>query len=226
MKFSVRAKRLTLVLGFACLLLAATAALINKAPPDSAATQNAPTGSPVSSSSGDSQYAPIPPSGSAEIVSIQRGGGYAFIEVELPGKAISMLATAALPPELAVGDTLQWENAHLARNYHSHALNHTFPFLYMVSINEVSPAAADTGSGVVTAVQERGSLLQVDVDAAEKPMRLIVEKRKVEGEITPGSRVEWRLHEDRHPEEAPDMHRRGDRAQVIEIEWLSVVTSR
>ena len=179
---------------------------------------------PADSSSG-AEAISVPFSGSATITSILRGGGYAFIEVQLSPSSSATLAAAALPSETTVGDTVQWHGARLARDYYSHALERDFPQLYMVSLQapQAPQAQPKLTSGRVSSVRSEGDLAFVDVDAAGERIRLVVEARKMVGDVAPGARVEWVSEIDKNPDAAARPTDRAGRARLIEVERLSVI---
>ena len=225
MGFAFSFKRLALVLCLALLLIFFLISKFSGRPSSGNASSTAPIPSPETMDSVVGSDITIPPSGSATIISIQRGGGYAFIEAQLPSGDIVVLATAALAPEASPGATVLWEEARLARNYHSHALNRIFARLYMVTINE-QVARQGINTGVVNSIQEEGGLALVEVDAAGHRFRLLVERRRVKGEVVPGARVEWMPQERAEAEASDNAGRAMERPPVMEIEWLSASSAQ
>jgi hypothetical protein len=61
-----------------------------------------------------------------KVLAISRVGGYSFIEMQVVSLDHIFLASSVLPNEIYVSTSIVWENAHLANNYYSHALQRTF----------------------------------------------------------------------------------------------------
>jgi hypothetical protein len=121
-----------------------------------------------------------------KILSIQRGGGYSFIEVELPSIKTLTLAAANLPNKLLVGNVVRWENPRLAKNYFSHALNKSFERLYMVTIKDDS-----IKTGVITAIKTVDENTFLKVQQEHSTIELIVKSERVSDELLVGNKIEW-----------------------------------
>lgn len=121
-----------------------------------------------------------------KILSIQSGGGYSFIEVELPSNKLLSLATANLPNKIFVGNDIRWETPRLAKNYYSHALDKNFNRLYMVTIIDES-----IKDGVVISIKtiEENTLLSVQKE--QSVQEIIVKTERIAEQLHIGSRVEW-----------------------------------
>jgi hypothetical protein len=121
-----------------------------------------------------------------KILSIQKGGGYSFIQVELPSRKTLTLATANLPNKLLVGNDVRWENPRLAKNYFSHALNKSFERLYMVTIKDNS-----IKTGVITAIKTVDENTFLKVQQEHSTIELIVKSDRISDELLLGNKIEW-----------------------------------
>lgn len=122
-----------------------------------------------------------------KILSIQHGGGYSFIEVELPSKKLLFLASANLPNKLFVGNDVHWEDPRLTKNYYSHALKQDFERLYMVTIKNDS-----IKSGVVLSIRTVDENTFLNIQQNNATQELIVKSERISGELRVGAKIEWR----------------------------------
>jgi hypothetical protein len=121
-----------------------------------------------------------------KILSIQNGGGYSFIEVELPSRKTLTLAAANLPNKLLVGNVVHWGNPRLSKNYYSHALKQNFERLYMVTIKDESIKV-----GVIAAIKIVDENTFLSVQQEQSVLELIVKNERVSGELLVGNKIEW-----------------------------------
>ncbi|NQZ90373.1 MAG: hypothetical protein HRU38_22440 [Saccharospirillaceae bacterium] len=122
-----------------------------------------------------------------KVLSIQKGGGYSFIQVELPSRKTLTLAAANLPNKLLVGNIVHWENPRLAKNYFSHALNKSFERLYMVTIKDESIKA-----GVIISIKTVDENTFLRVQQEQSIQELIVKSDHVSDELLVGMKIEWK----------------------------------
>jgi hypothetical protein len=146
-------------------------------------TANAAPESAVPSSSANS---PIPSAG--KVLSVEYGGGYSFIEVQLASSDNIFVATASLPNDINVGSMITWESPQLAKDYYSHALQRTFPLLYMVTFKQ-----QHIDKGVIESVQTIGDNTYLGVSHNQKQLMLIVNKNQNSSKLLQGALVEWQL---------------------------------
>ncbi|TWX57033.1 hypothetical protein [Colwellia hornerae] len=121
-----------------------------------------------------------------KILSIQTGGGYSFINVELPSRKTLTLAAANLPNKLLVGNVINWENPRLSKNYYSHALKKNFEQLYMATIKDES-----IKTGVITAIKSVDKNTFLSVQQEQCLQELIVKSERISGELFIGNKIEW-----------------------------------
>jgi len=150
-----------------------------------------------------------------KILSIQKGGGYSFIEVELPSRKTLTLATANLPNMLLVGNDVRWENPRLAKNYFSHALNKSFERLYMVTIKDDS-----IKTGVITAIKTVDENTFLSVQQEQSTQELIVKSGRVSDELRIGNNIEWQqaIISPNRNNQPPNMHT-PPRSPVM-VDWI------
>jgi hypothetical protein len=146
--------------------------------------------SPLPISKKLSQLPPeLPVKNSGKILSIQYGGGYTFIEVELPSKKSLFLATGNLPNNILVGNIVRWKNSRLSKNYYSHALKRNFENLLMVTLQDES-----IKSGVVKSVKSVKTVDKntfISVRYEHSTQELIVKSDRISGELFVGNIIEW-----------------------------------
>jgi hypothetical protein len=128
----------------------------------------------------------VPVKKSGKILSIQHGGGYSFIEVEVPSKRTFFLATASLPNNILVGEFIHWKNPRLSKNYYSHVLKRNFENLLMVTIQDQS-----IKSGVVTSVKIIDKSTFITVQHDHSTLELIVKSERISDELLVGTKIEW-----------------------------------
>jgi hypothetical protein len=128
----------------------------------------------------------LPGKNSGKILSIQYGGGYSFLEVELPSKKSLFLATASLPNKIFVGNLVRWKNSRLSKNYYSHALKKNFENLLMVTLQDES-----IKSGVVTSVKTVDKNTFISVRYEQSTQELIVKSERISDELLVGTKIEW-----------------------------------
>jgi len=121
-----------------------------------------------------------------KVLSIQKGGGYSFIQVELPSRKTLTLAAANLPNKILVGNIVHWEIPRLSKNYYSHALKQNFERLYMVTIKDES-----IKTGVVTAIKIVDENTFLSVQQEQFIQELIVKSERVSDELFVGNKIEW-----------------------------------
>jgi hypothetical protein len=121
-----------------------------------------------------------------KLLSIQKGGGYSFIEVELPSRKTLTLAAANLPNKLLVGNDVRWETPRLAKKYFSHALNKSFERLYMVTIKDDS-----IKNGVIISIKTVDENTFLSVQQEQTISELIVKSDRVSDELLVGNKIEW-----------------------------------
>jgi hypothetical protein len=185
-------KFLSLVL----LVIAISFFLINKEQNESSEQQELATevSKPLISTSNNKPLLPLEFSSknTGKILSIQHGGGYSFIEVELPSKKSLILAAADLPNKLLVGNDIHWKNSRVAKNYYSHALKQNFEQLYMVTINDDS-----IKSGMVLSIRREGenTFLNVAYSGQNEhtTQELIIKTDLILGQFLEGAKIEWQL---------------------------------
>ncbi|MBA6377602.1 MULTISPECIES: hypothetical protein [unclassified Colwellia] len=150
-----------------------------------------------------------------KILSIHKGGGYSFIEVELPSRKILTLATANLPNKLLVGNAVLWENPRLAKNYFSHALNKSFERLYMVTIKDDS-----IKTGVITAIKTVNENTFLSIQQDQSILELIVKSGRVSDELLVGNKIEWQQEKisPNRNNQPPKMHT-PPRSPVM-VDWI------
>lgn len=152
-----------------------------------------------------------------KILSIQSGGGYFFIEVELPSKKLLHLASANLPNKLLVGNDVHWKNPRLAKNYYSHALKQHFDRLYMVTIKDDS-----IKFGVVTSVKRVEENIFLSVRQKHSTQKLIVKNDHVAGELSPGSIIKWQ-----HKSPSSRMRKQPEKKHLLPqlplmVDWIRI----
>jgi hypothetical protein len=150
-----------------------------------------------------------------KILSIQKGGGYSFIQVELPSRKTLTLAAANLPNKLLVGNDVRWENPRLAKNYFSHTLNKSFERLYMVTIKDES-----IKTGVVTAIKIVDENTFLSVQQEQSIQELIVKSERVSDELFVGNKIEWqqKIISPNRNKQPPKMHT-PPRSPVM-VDWI------
>ena len=169
---------------------------------------NAATETPVLSS---------PPNGfissTGKVLFIESGGGYSFIEVQLASSENVFLASPMLPNDIDVGATIAWENAHLAKDYYSHALERTFTRLYMVTFK-----LAQIEAGIIESIQTVGVNTYLAVYSQQKQLMLVLNNNQKKSELLQGALIEWQRAESQPylvksniPDESP-----------LAVEWVRV----
>jgi hypothetical protein len=150
-----------------------------------------------------------------KVLSILNGGGYSFIEVELPSRKTLTLAAANLPNKLLVGNVVRWENPRLAKNYFSHALNKSFERLYMVTIKDDS-----IKTGVITAIKTVDENTFLSVQQEQTISELIVKSDRVSDELLVGNKIEWQQEKilPNRNNQPPKMHT-PPRSPVM-VDWI------
>jgi len=150
-----------------------------------------------------------------KILSIQKGGGYSFIEVELPSRKTLTLAAANLPNKLLVGNDVRWENPRLAKNYFSHALNKSFERLYMVTIKDDS-----IKNGVIISIKTVDENTFLSVQQEQTISELIVKSDRVSDELLVGNKIEWQQEKisPNRNKQPPKMHT-PPRSPVM-VDWI------
>jgi hypothetical protein len=150
-----------------------------------------------------------------KILSLQNGGGYSFIEVELPSKKILSLASANVPNKLLVGNDIHWENPRLARNYYSHALKKNFERLYMVTINDDL-----INYGVVRSVKTVDENTLLSIQQEHSIREVIVKSTNILGELFVGSKIEWQQKNiSSHKNEDPNNNKQLQRSPIV-VDWV------
>jgi hypothetical protein len=133
----------------------------------------------------------IPSAG--EVLSIERGGGYSFIEAQITSPDTIFLASANLPDDVEVGNTVTWDSSHLAENYYSHALDRTFLQLYMVTFKQ-----AQVETGVIEALNTIGANTYLAVTSEQKKLMLVLNINQIKPGFLQGAKIEW-LRADSQP---------------------------
>jgi hypothetical protein len=150
-----------------------------------------------------------------KILSLQNGGGYSFIEVELPSKKILSLASANVPNKLLVGTDVYWENPRLAKNYYSHALNKNFERLYMVTIKD-----DPINYGVVTSVKTVDENTLLSIQQEHSTREVIVKSTNILSELFVGSKIEWQQKNiSSHKNEDPNNNKQLQRSPIV-VDWV------
>jgi hypothetical protein len=150
-----------------------------------------------------------------KILSIQKGGGYSFIEVELPSRKTLTLAAANLPNKLLVGNDVRWETPRLAKKYFSHALNKSFERLYMVTIKDDS-----IKNGVIISIKTVDENTFLSVQQEQTISELIVKSDRVSDELLVGNKIEWQQEKTspNRNNQPPKMHT-PPRSPVM-VDWI------
>jgi hypothetical protein len=121
-----------------------------------------------------------------KVLSIEHGGGYNFIEVQLTSFENIVLASPILPSNIDVGATIVWENTHLAKNYYSHALERTLTQLHMVTFKQDHVEA-----GIIESIQTVGTKMYLAVNNHQKQLMLLLNNNQNKPEFLQGAQIEW-----------------------------------
>jgi hypothetical protein len=169
---------------------------------------NAATEAPMPSSSPNGFI-----SSTGKVLSIESGGGYSFIEVQLTSSKNVFLASPMLPNDINVGATIAWENAHLAENYYSHALERTFTQLYMVTFK-----LAQVEAGIIESIQTVGANTYLGVNNHQKQLMLVLNKNQKKPDFLQGALIEWQ-----RAESQPYLVKSNiSDSELLAVEWVRI----
>ena len=153
---------------------------------------------------------------SGKILSIESGGGYSFLKVELPSHKLLPLASANLPKNTVIGSDIHWENPRLAKNYFSHALKKTFDKVYMVTIKDNL-----IESGVVKSLNTVDGIIFVTVQQEQLVKELRIKSERVFGKLMIGAKVEWQLEKNELSSNQPMQYKSFAKPNVM-IDWIRI----
>ena len=148
-----------------------------------------------------------------KVLSLQYGGGYSFIEVQLESSEVIFLASPNLPKAAVVGSIINWQSAHLAKNYYSHALERRFPKLYMVTFE---PKQVEVG--IIESIQIVGANTYLAITSQQKQLMLVLNSNQIKPEFLKGTKIEW-LRADSQP--YLDKPKPSEPGPLI-VEWIHI----
>jgi hypothetical protein len=148
-----------------------------------------------------------------KVLSIQQGGGYSFIEVQLTSSENVFLASPILPNDIDVGATIAWGNAHLAKDYYSHALERTFTELYIITFK-----LAQIEAGIIESIQTVGANTYLAVNSQQKQLMLVLNNNQKKSELLQGALIEWQ-----RAESQPYLVKSNiSAASPLAVEWVRI----
>ncbi|MBF0215149.1 MAG: hypothetical protein HQM00_16575 [Magnetococcales bacterium] len=111
------------------------------------------------------QAKPTRPPQSGKITESKQAGPHTFVQVEADGEQY-WLATNPFKPK--VGEVVHWDQFTVKRNYHSKALNQTFPMVMFVGaiLPGPAPLPTTTSKGKVHSVLQSGGYTYVQIGNA------------------------------------------------------------
>jgi hypothetical protein len=185
------------------LFLALAASLVLSACSKNETPQTAPT-TPAAAPAPAPQAKSLEPApNTGKVLQVQQAGSYTYVEVEGAGGQRVWVAGTVI--DVKPGDTLQWGDYSVMRNFNAKSLNRTFDEILFVSswgpagatiaatpahgsLPMPAPGAADPNSnGVVKSVVNGGGYSYIEVDRNGQVLWVAAP----ETQLKPGDKVQW-----------------------------------
>lgn len=152
---------------------------------DTRARQDVATQVESLAKSADKPQARTPKQNKGLVKSVEMGGGYAYIEVNVSGETFWLATT---PTQLQVGDSIAWQNYAVMTNFSSKALNRVFDrILFVDRIFSENSVASHSHRGIVAESMNAAGYSFIRIDENGSSIWLAAPETRIEV----GQSIEW-----------------------------------